>query len=214
MTTEGYIYCLSNESMPGLLKVGMTTRSPEDRARELHTTGIPLPFKVDFAKKVTNPNDIEALIHGRLSHYHERVNPRREFFRVSPEEVKALFDLTHGVEWAPHELEEDDDEEENITERGIDTGCRDMNKCFSNGQRIRHGIGGNNIWIGTYDSIRNGIIRHAAAGPHEFYKSLSGFANAHHRVNGTYKNRGVSGWSCTDCEVDNDWISTSNLKAD
>ena len=205
MTAEGYIYCLSNESMPGLLKVGMTSRSPEDRAKELHTTGVALPFKVEFAKKVTNPNYIEALIHGILSHYHDRVNPRREFFRVSLEEVQALFYLTSGEEWVPRVLEEEDDDEEN-TERGIDAGCRDMNKCFSNGQRIRHAIG-DNIWIGIYDSIRNGIVYED-----EFYKSLSGFANSHHRVDGSYKNRGVSGWVCTECEVDNDWISTFNLK--
>ena len=97
--TDGYLYCLSNESMPGLLKVGMTSRTPEDRAKELFTTGVPLPFKIEFAKKIKNTNKKEGIIHNILSQYKDRINPRREFFRVPPEEVKALFDLIDGEEW-------------------------------------------------------------------------------------------------------------------
>ena len=28
---EGWVYCISNESMPGLLKIGMTDRTPQQR---------------------------------------------------------------------------------------------------------------------------------------------------------------------------------------
>ena len=51
----GYIYCLTNESMYGLVKIGeihAEGKTPHDRARELYTTGVPSPFKVEFAKKV------------------------------------------------------------------------------------------------------------------------------------------------------------------
>ncbi len=48
---EGYLYCLSNQSMSGILKVGMSSRTPDVRAKELHTTGVPLPFNIEFAKK-------------------------------------------------------------------------------------------------------------------------------------------------------------------
>ena len=41
---------MSNPAMPGLVKVGFTTDTPDVRARELYTTGVPLPFKVEFAK--------------------------------------------------------------------------------------------------------------------------------------------------------------------
>ena len=37
MTTEdkeGWVYCISNESMPGLLKIGMTDRTPQQRLAE------------------------------------------------------------------------------------------------------------------------------------------------------------------------------------
>ncbi len=37
----GHIYILMNPTMPGYLKIGMTTRSPEERARELsNSTGV------------------------------------------------------------------------------------------------------------------------------------------------------------------------------
>ena len=45
----------------------------------------------------------------------------------------------------------------------------------------------------------------------EEYKSLSGFVNSHHRNNGTYKHNGVSGWRCSECEMNDEWISTKTL---
>ena len=39
--TNGWIYCMSNRSMPGLLKVGQTKNCPTLRAEKLQTTGVP-----------------------------------------------------------------------------------------------------------------------------------------------------------------------------
>ena len=44
----GFIYVLTNESMPNLLKVGLTSHLPEDRAKQLFNTAIPNPFVVAF----------------------------------------------------------------------------------------------------------------------------------------------------------------------
>ena len=45
MTDEGIVYVLSNEAMPGLVKIGLTQRSElEVRLNELYSTGVPLPF--------------------------------------------------------------------------------------------------------------------------------------------------------------------------
>lgn len=93
---EGYVYCMSNPAMPGLLKVGFTTDTPDVRARELYTTGVPLPFKVEFAKLIANPKEKEMATHKLLGIYHERVNNDREFFRVTKERVREIFDLLEG----------------------------------------------------------------------------------------------------------------------
>lgn len=83
-----YIYLLTNESMPNVVKVGYTDRTVEDRAIELHTTGVPTPFVI-FAywqvpeNKVQN---IEVDLHGALSGY--RIANNREFFKAEPDKVK------------------------------------------------------------------------------------------------------------------------------
>jgi hypothetical protein len=40
--SEGIIYILINEGMPGYTKVGKTSTSVEQRMKELDTTGVPL----------------------------------------------------------------------------------------------------------------------------------------------------------------------------
>ena len=54
--TEGWVYCLSNPSMPGLLKIGMTLQTPEKRAKGLFSTGVAEAFVIEFAKKVKFPS--------------------------------------------------------------------------------------------------------------------------------------------------------------
>jgi hypothetical protein len=86
---DGYIYCLSNPSIPGLLKIGTTTRTPEERARELFTTGVATPFKVEFSRRTENSLKKEKGIHKVLDHY--RI-PSREFFAISVEEAARVID--------------------------------------------------------------------------------------------------------------------------
>jgi hypothetical protein len=95
----GYIYCLSNPVMPGICKVGMTKRMPDVRAKELFTTGVAHPFKIEFAKKVYEFKQKEQILHTILSRYSERVSYNREFFRISCEEVRNLFELIDGELW-------------------------------------------------------------------------------------------------------------------
>jgi hypothetical protein len=104
MTTDvGWIYTLTNETMPGLVKLGMTLtedKRPEDRAKELFTTSVALPFNVEFAKLVKDPQGTEKKLHNILENISERINNRREFFRVSPSIVRMLFDLVDGEMWS------------------------------------------------------------------------------------------------------------------
>jgi len=103
--TDGYIYCFSNQSMPNILKIGMTERTPDIRLKEanISDTWKPSPFKIEFAKKVSNPSQKEKTLHTILKKY--RVNSRREFFHVLLEEVRTLFDLIDGEMWTESHVE-------------------------------------------------------------------------------------------------------------
>ncbi|MEV5831144.1 GIY-YIG nuclease family protein [Spirillospora sp. NPDC052242] len=83
--TVGFVYVLSNEAMPGIVKVGMTGNLAEDRAKHLHGTAVPLPFEVEFRVVTSFPSKVERKAHDILDPW--RVAPNREFFRVSPEDA-------------------------------------------------------------------------------------------------------------------------------
>ena len=138
--TDGYLYCFSNPSMPGILKVGMTERTPEIRLNEANSSDTwrpPTPYKIEFAKKVCCPNQKEKTLHALLSKYTERINPNREFFRASPEEVNTFFNLIDGDLWVEPPKEEDikkeenEEEKENEEKKDIKKCSSDMTNCFT-----------------------------------------------------------------------------------
>lgn len=80
--SSGWIYILTNQSMPGLVKIGRTSRSPYERMSELSSaTGVPTDFQLVHAVYVSRHQVVEKLIHSEL--HHLRVSGRREFFRLS-----------------------------------------------------------------------------------------------------------------------------------
>lgn len=100
----GYIYILINASMPGLLKIGQTTRSSEARAAEVSNgTGVPTPFIVAYEVRVVSCEEVERLIHNRLCGHRE--NSGREFFRIALKEAVAIV---HEV-CSQYESDEDDE---------------------------------------------------------------------------------------------------------
>lgn len=81
----GFIYVLQNKAFgANVIKIGLTTRTPDIRAREIYagSTGVPLPFEVAVAYSVTDCKKAEETAHRNLKSY--RLNNRREFFRISP----------------------------------------------------------------------------------------------------------------------------------
>jgi hypothetical protein len=96
--SHGYVYCMSNPAMPGLLKIGYTERTVDERLQEANlSTWVPLEFSLEFAKFVKEPNAKEQVVHRILAA--DRVNPRREFFRTTADKVRLLFDLMDGPWW-------------------------------------------------------------------------------------------------------------------
>jgi len=78
----GFLYILSNISMPELKKVGQSERHPEIRAAELSmNSGVPTPFEVIFFIEVSDRIEAEKKVHLALSHV--RVGGDREFFKAS-----------------------------------------------------------------------------------------------------------------------------------
>jgi hypothetical protein len=76
----GYVYVLTNPSMPGLVKVGKTTTTPNQRMSELHSTGVPTPFELECSISIKNCHDAERAAHKVLNYCRESNN--REFFRI------------------------------------------------------------------------------------------------------------------------------------
>ena len=86
---KGFIYILRNNAMTGLLKVGFSVKVPDERARELYTTGVPEPFELAYYCLVDDAKRIETEIHQNLSS--DRHNNSREFFCVELENVVQLI---------------------------------------------------------------------------------------------------------------------------
>jgi len=90
----GYLYVLRNPAHPrDTVKIGWTSREPEERAAELSaTTGQPDVFLVVEAWKVRSPKFIEQRIHTALAD--SRLRHSREFFTGSYKALRKVI-LTH-----------------------------------------------------------------------------------------------------------------------
>jgi hypothetical protein len=93
------VYILTNQAMPGVVKIGITGGTVEDRMRSLFSTGVPLPFECYFALEVGDSSNIEKKLHHGLDDF--RVNDSREFFEIDPEKAKALLSMVEGRDVTP-----------------------------------------------------------------------------------------------------------------
>lgn len=96
------VYVLTNPAMPGLVKIGRTTREdPQVRMNELYSTGVPLPFECAIAKQIEDgrADQLEQALHTAFRP--DRVNSSREFFAISIDRVKALLCAWPGTDVTP-----------------------------------------------------------------------------------------------------------------
>lgn len=95
------IYVLTNDSMPGLVKIGRTSgESVERRVAELsRATGVPLPFKVAVARAVHDAHVVERALHTAFAP--DRVNPSREFFSIAEHRAVAIINAFPGTDLTP-----------------------------------------------------------------------------------------------------------------
>ena len=74
-----YVYVLVNKSMPDMVKIGMTIREVDQRAKEISgATGVPTPWIPVFSFKCFNSHKLEQEIHEHLDAV--RVSGNREMF--------------------------------------------------------------------------------------------------------------------------------------
>jgi len=105
------VYVLTNEAMPGLVKIGRTTDSVEARLTGLSShTGVPLAFECYFAAEVNDGARIEKVLHQLFSE--SRINPKREFFRLDPEKVVLAISIGEFKEVTPGAAQIEPEEQE------------------------------------------------------------------------------------------------------
>lgn len=93
------VYVLTNEAMEGMVKIGRTTTSVEQRIRELDNTSIPLPFQCFYAAEVGNSSLVEGKLHRIFSD--KRIRSNREFFRVDANQVREAIQLAELKDVTP-----------------------------------------------------------------------------------------------------------------
>ena len=99
-SNHGYVYILSNPSMPGLLKIGMTRFDPSRRVQELSSaTGVPTPFQLVYYREFYDCVAAEIEIHSILASKGLRYNDQREFFTIDTvEAINILLSLDNNIE--------------------------------------------------------------------------------------------------------------------
>ena len=96
-TRSGHVYIISNIGSFGdnIFKIGMTRRlEPLDRIRELGDASVPFAFDVHALIYAEDAPRLERELHRRfLTNQVNKVNPRKEFFRVGIADLKVAADV-------------------------------------------------------------------------------------------------------------------------
>lgn len=85
------VYILTNEAMPGYIKIGLTEQDVQSRMLGLDNTSVPLPFQCYYAARVEDSRRVERALHTAFGDH--RVRPSREFFNIDPFRVKAILEV-------------------------------------------------------------------------------------------------------------------------
>jgi hypothetical protein len=95
-TKQGHVYIISNLGSFGenVYKIGLTRRiDPTERVRELGDASVPFPFDVHALLKSDDAPALETALHRRFVEKQvNKINKRKEFYRVSLQELKEAID--------------------------------------------------------------------------------------------------------------------------
>lgn len=100
-TKVGSVYVISNIGSfgEGIYKIGMSRRlDPMDRVKELGDASVPFPFDVHMMIRCDDAPSLENALHKEFHHRRlNRMNLRKEFFRVSVDQIVAAVERHHGT---------------------------------------------------------------------------------------------------------------------
>jgi len=104
-TRRGHVYVISNIGSFGenIFKIGVTRRlEPLDRVKELGDASVPFSFDVHAMIYSEDAPNLEKLLHNKFNLQSvNKVNPRKEFFKLSIAEIKQTIEQTdtEKVHW-------------------------------------------------------------------------------------------------------------------
>ena len=85
-----YVYVLTNPSSPHIVKIGMTTRTPEERVKEINSaTGVIEEWELHWYIQCGQSMDLEKSVHEYLGEF--RVRDNREGFKCTPTQAIAAI---------------------------------------------------------------------------------------------------------------------------
>lgn len=101
LTKSGHVYILSNIGSfgEGVYKIGMTRRlDPFERVDELGDASVPFPFDVHAIIYAEDAPGLENKLHRAFADRRVNlVNTRKEYFRVTLDEIRTQVDKLHGL---------------------------------------------------------------------------------------------------------------------
>lgn len=99
---KGYVYVLTNDSFrDDWVKIGRTSRSVDERSKDLYNTALPLPFEIYATIQTVKYVALEKLIHKTIDRLNadKRISSNREFFNIQPSQVLDMFlDIAATIE--------------------------------------------------------------------------------------------------------------------
>ncbi|MGA2031445.1 MAG: GIY-YIG nuclease family protein [Thermoguttaceae bacterium] len=100
LTRAGHVYVLSNIGSfgDGVYKIGMTRRlEPLERVGELSNASVPFPYDVHMLVSCDDAPGLENALHRELHRQRvNKVNFRKEFFRVDLDAIRAVVESMRG----------------------------------------------------------------------------------------------------------------------
>lgn len=116
------VYILTNEAMPGYIKIGRTEHDVAQRMSGLDSTSVPLPFQCYYAARVTDYAKVEKILHTAFGD--SRVRSSREFFKMDPYRAKVILEHIAIEDVTPSDDTSTDKEGKEALEKATRQGVR------------------------------------------------------------------------------------------